>query len=148
MLRQAVVLVVVFAAVTHGLQVIQCSNNRPLPDEVIIPGCGSLPCSVPNQSDFNFSVRFAPTFPTSSLTVDVRASLLGLFLPYEVPEHLRNGCNNINTSCPLAAGQSVTLTGNAPVEAPLTGVTVTMEFEITGDGGQVATCFAATVTLT
>ncbi|XP_053671887.1 uncharacterized protein LOC128722090 [Anopheles nili] len=148
MFKSIVAVVLLFSAVAQGLEVIQCSNNRPTPQEVIIPGCSSLPCSVPNQSDFNFSVRFAPTFPTNSLTVDVRASLLGLFLPYEVPESLRNGCNNINTSCPLTAGQSVTLTGNAPVEAPLTGVTVTMEFEITGDGGQVAVCFAATVTLT
>uniref|UniRef100_A0A182XW59 MD-2-related lipid-recognition domain-containing protein n=1 Tax=Anopheles stephensi TaxID=30069 RepID=A0A182XW59_ANOST len=145
MFKQVVAVVLLFSAVVQGLQTIQCSNNRPGPQEVIIPGCSSLPCSVPNQSDFNFSVRFAPTFPTNTLTVDVRASLLGLFLPYEVPEHLRNGCNNINQSCPLSAGQSVTLTGNAPVEAPLTGVTVTMEFEITGDGGQVAVCFAATM---
>uniref|UniRef100_A0A182JJH2 MD-2-related lipid-recognition domain-containing protein n=1 Tax=Anopheles atroparvus TaxID=41427 RepID=A0A182JJH2_ANOAO len=147
MLKQTVALVLVFSAVAQGLQVLQCSNNRPAPQEVVIPGCTNLPCPVPNQSDFNFSVRFAPSFPTNSLTVDVRASLLGLFLPYEVPDHLRNGCNNIDTSCPLTAGQSVTLSGNAPVEAPLTGVTVTMEFEITGDGGQVAVCFAATVTI-
>uniref|UniRef100_A0A182KBS6 MD-2-related lipid-recognition domain-containing protein n=1 Tax=Anopheles christyi TaxID=43041 RepID=A0A182KBS6_9DIPT len=143
MFKQIVAVVLLFGAVAQGLEIIQCSNNRPTPQEVTVPGCASLPCSVPNQSDFNFSVRFAPTFPTNTLTVDVRASLLGLFLPYEVPEHLRNGCNNINTSCPLPAGQSVTLTGNAPVEAPLTGVTVTMEFEITGDGGQVAVCFIA-----
>ncbi|XP_058117074.1 mite group 2 allergen Lep d 2-like [Anopheles ziemanni] len=147
MMKQVAALVLVFSAVAQGLQVLQCSDNRPGPQEVIIPGCSNLPCQVPNRSDFNFSVRFAPTFPTSSLTVDVRASLLGLFLPYEVPENLRNGCNNIDTSCPLTAGQSVTLTGNAPVEAPLTGVTVTMEFEIVGDGGQVAVCFAATVTI-
>uniref|UniRef100_A0A182PSP0 MD-2-related lipid-recognition domain-containing protein n=1 Tax=Anopheles epiroticus TaxID=199890 RepID=A0A182PSP0_9DIPT len=145
MFKQIVAVVLLFGAVAQGLEIIQCSNNRPTPQEVTVPGCNSLPCSVPNQSDFNFSVRFAPTFPTSTLTVDVRASLLGLFLPYEVPDHLRNGCNNINASCPLVAGQSVTLTGTAPVEAPLTGVTVTMEFEITGDGGQVAVCFAATM---
>ncbi|XP_058060255.1 NPC intracellular cholesterol transporter 2-like [Anopheles bellator] len=149
MFRQIVALVlVVLVARAHGLTTLQCSDNRPGPQEVIIPGCSVLPCTVPNQSNFNFSVRFAPTFSTNTLTVDATATLHGLFLPYELPAHLRNGCNHIDTSCPLASGQTVTLSAAAPVEAPLTGVTVRMEFEITGDGGQVAVCFAATVTLT
>ncbi|XP_055588063.1 uncharacterized protein LOC129740418 [Uranotaenia lowii] len=122
-------------------------DNLPAPTSVVVPGCTVMPCEVPNLTDFSFAVHFASPFATGSLDVDVSARLGDFNLPYFTPDHLRNGCNNINAQCPLAAGQSVVLSGTAPVEAPLTRVTVTMRFEITGDEGRPVACFAADVRL-
>ncbi|EAT38120.1 AAEL009953-PA [Aedes aegypti] len=138
-----ILLVAALCATALGIDVHSCGDDYPHPTQVIVPGCNVMPCEVPNLSDFSFSVRFAPSFPTGTLAVDVSATLGDFNLPYETPDHLRDGCANIDGSCPLAAGQEVTLSGTAPVEAPLTRVTVRLRFEITGDGGQKAVCFAA-----
>ncbi|XP_065074226.1 uncharacterized protein LOC135698264 [Ochlerotatus camptorhynchus] len=134
-------------ATAFAVEVHRCGDDYPHPAQVTVPGCNVMPCEVPNLSDFSFSVRFAQPVPTNTLTVDVTATLGEFNLPYDTPEHLRDGCANIDASCPLAAGQEVTLSGTAPVEAPLTRVTVRMRFEINGDGGQKAVCFAADVRL-
>ncbi|XP_053682143.1 uncharacterized protein LOC128732792 [Sabethes cyaneus] len=143
-------LLIVLAAVLStaiAIDVHSCGDDYPHPLQVTIPGCNVMPCEVPNQSDISFSVRFAPSFATATLAVNVTATLADFNLPYETPEHLRDGCANIDASCPLAAGQEVTLAGTAPVEAPLTRVTVRMRFEIAGDSGQKVVCFAADVRL-
>ncbi|KAL1384635.1 hypothetical protein pipiens_013016 [Culex pipiens pipiens] len=145
MVKLLILLAVLGAAST--LEVHRCGDDYPHPTLVTVPGCNVMPCEVPNLTDFNFSVRFAPPTATNTLTVEASARLGDFNVPYETPEHLRDGCANIDASCPLAAGQEVTLTGTAPVEAPLTRVTVRMRFEITGDGGAKATCFAADVRL-
>ncbi|XP_062540100.1 mite group 2 allergen-like Ixo r 2 [Armigeres subalbatus] len=144
---KVLILVAALIATAQAIVVHSCGDGYPNPTQVIVPGCSVMPCDVPNLTDFSFSVRFASPFPTNTLDVDVTATLGGFNLPYETPEHLRDGCANIDGSCPLAAGQEVTLTGTAPVEAPLVNVTVRLRFEITGDGGQPAVCFAADVRL-
>uniref|UniRef100_A0A023EF43 Putative niemann-pick type c2 n=1 Tax=Aedes albopictus TaxID=7160 RepID=A0A023EF43_AEDAL len=144
---KSLILVAALLATALGLEVHRCGDDYPHPTQVTVPGCNVMPCEVPNLSDFSFSVAFAPPFATNTLAVDVTATLGDFNLPYEMPDQLRDGCANIDASCPLAAGQQVTLSGTAPVEAPITRVTVTMRFEVTGDGGQKAMCFAADVRL-
>ncbi|XP_058812964.1 uncharacterized protein LOC131677259 [Topomyia yanbarensis] len=146
-MRSILSVLVIFVATTVSVEVHRCGEGFPHPLQVTIPGCNVMPCEVPNLTDISFGVRFAPPFPTSMLAVNVTATLGEFNLPYETPEHLRDGCANIDASCPLASGQQVILTGTAPVEAPLTRVTVRMRFEIGGDGGQSAVCFAADVRL-
>ncbi|XP_058452084.1 uncharacterized protein LOC131430839 [Malaya genurostris] len=140
-------LLVIAVTTAQAIDVHQCGGEFQSPIRVTIPGCDVMPCEIPNQTDMSFEVLFAPSFPTSTLAVNVTATLGDFNLPYETPDHLRNGCDNIDASCPLVTGQEVTLKGTAPVEAPLTNVTVRMRFEIDGDDDRSVICFAADVRL-
>ncbi|XP_055616772.1 uncharacterized protein LOC129762490 [Toxorhynchites rutilus septentrionalis] len=144
---KAIFLLSFLATAVIAVEVHRCGDAYPHPTAVVIPGCNAMPCPVPNNSDFSFAVEFESSIATNSLAVNVTASLGPFNLPYDTPEHLRDGCANIDANCPLTAGQRVTMRGTAPVEAPIIGVTVRMRFEITGDSAQKVVCFAADVRL-
>lgn len=71
---------------------------------------------------------------TQKLRAHARAFLEGYQLPYDVPKEDLNACEFLkNATCPLQKGVIVHYELIAPVDAPVTGPTVDMEFELIGD---------------
>lgn len=102
--------------------------------------------------NIHFAVRLAAnkTFclaeETKKLRAHARAYLENLLLPYDVPKEDLNACNFLkNATCPLQKGEIVHYELIAPVDAPMPGPTVDMEFELIADNEKTVFCLRCKV---
>lgn len=66
-----------------------------------------------------------------------------------MPKEDLDACNFLkNASCPLQQGEIVHYELIAPVDAPIAGPTVDLEFELIGDNGKVVFCLKCKVRIT
>lgn len=69
-----------------------------------------------------------------------------IILPYDVPKSRQDACKYIkNANCPLEIGQKVHYELVAPVDAPVTGPIVELQFELKDDSGKDVFCLKAKV---
>lgn len=65
-----------------------------------------------------------------------------LQIPFTLSEHDRNACNGLqNTQCPIEAGTTLVYALGMPVEAPIVGVTVDLQFHLADDRGNRVVCY-------
>lgn len=142
-------------------------GKRPLPLNVFVEGCEKEPCDVTNKRNihfgidflvgmccivylldvvFNFFYHYLKERPTETLTAAATAFLDDIVLPYEVPKNRQDACKFLkNAQCPLTAGMQVHYELVAPVDAPITGPTVDLQFELKDDTGKDVFCIKAKV---
>lgn len=85
---------------------------------------------------------------TTTLTATAKAFLEDILLPYDVPKNRRDACKHLkNAECPLTEGQQVHYELVAPVDAPMAGPTVDLQFELVDDSGKDVFCLKAKVTI-
>lgn len=83
---------------------------------------------------------------TENLRAHARAFLEGVLLPYDVPKEDLDACKFLkNASCPLQKGEIVHYELIAPVDAPMAGPTVDLEFELIGDNSKIVFCLRCKV---
>lgn len=85
--------------------------------------------------------------PTETLTAAATAFLDDIVLPYEVPKNRQDACKFLKNGqqCPLETGTHVHYELVAPVDAPITGPTVDLQFELKDDTGKDVFCIRAKV---
>lgn len=83
---------------------------------------------------------------TKKLRAHAKAFLDGVALPYDVPNEDLNACNFLkNATCPLQKGEIVHYELIVPVDAPVTGPTVELEFELIADNDKIVFCLKCKV---
>ena len=117
-----------------------------MPKSVTVDGCDKLPCDIRNATDFSFDMVFDSGVTSNTLEAFVIARLIGINVGYELPEESKNGCQFItNGKCPVTKGQEIKYSMGVPVEAPKTGVVVSLELRLLADNKKdMAVCFIAT----
>ncbi|XP_055697253.1 uncharacterized protein LOC129798240 [Phlebotomus papatasi] len=120
-----------------------CPNNVPLPLDVYVYGCEQLPCHVHNGEIVYFEMDFLVRNSTVTITPGVSIVLGPLEIPYELPEEYLIGCNSLigDISCPLFANDVARYGLGMKVEAPVSGVTVNLEFWLEDDWGHRIVCY-------
>jgi hypothetical protein len=121
-----------------------------MPKSVTVDGCNALPCEIRNGTDFFFDSIFDSGVSSNTLEAFVIARLAGINVGYELPEESRDGCQFIkNGKCPVTKGQEINYSMGVPVDAPKTGVVVSLEFRLIADNKKdLALCFIATARIT
>lgn len=72
----------------------------------------------------------------------MRATALGVTVPYPLGDALHNGCADlIQSSCPINAGERVTYNFNFPMEANYPLIQVIVELTLTEPNGVGVSCF-------
>lgn len=85
---------------------------------------------------------------TEKLRAHAEAFLDNVQLPYDVPKDDLDACKFLkNAECPLKKGQQVHYELIAPVDAPITGPTVDLKFELKDDHDNSVFCLRAKVTI-
>jgi ML domain len=116
-------------------------NGAPMPTKVTVPNCDEAPCKIVNKQSFDFTMEFVAAFPAKKLTNQVNAFVMGINTGYKLPDKSLNACSGIQ--CPLLGGESLGYGLSVPVQAPMTGVTVTIEYTLLADDKKVMLCFRA-----
>ncbi|KAG4076398.1 hypothetical protein HA402_005841 [Bradysia odoriphaga] len=133
----------------YALEVRSCSSKKPLPLSVEVDGCNKEPCKVINKSNIHFAINFEVPEETEKLRAHAKAFLEGVLLPYDVPKEDLDACKFLkNATCPLQKGEIVHYELIAPVNAPMAGPTVDLEFELIGDDDKIAFCVRCKVRIT
>ncbi|XP_053685505.1 NPC intracellular cholesterol transporter 2 homolog a-like [Sabethes cyaneus] len=124
----------------------QCPNGASLPATVDINGCTGTPCPIQNNSPIlAHGWDIVSHVDTPTLTAYISVRLLGLEIPFPMPEELIDACQAGTPpgTCPLSVGQSFDYTLDHPgMELPVVGATVQVEVGLTAADGTDVTCVA------
>ncbi|XP_055676915.1 uncharacterized protein LOC129786089 [Lutzomyia longipalpis] len=120
-----------------------CPNNVPLPLDVYVYGCDSLPCWVHNGDIVYFEMDFRVERFTQTLKPGVSLILGPLQIPFEIPPEDQDACGGLIgiVRCPLYQDDIARYGLGMKVEAPVSGVTVNLEFWLEDDWGQRVVCY-------
>lgn len=87
-------------------------------------------------------MTFTPTTSIQALIPRVRATILGLTVPYDLPADQQAACNNLgDASCPLSAGQEITWNVVMPITEVYPPIGVNVEMSLMNEAGQIVACF-------
>ncbi|XP_058812956.1 NPC intracellular cholesterol transporter 2-like [Topomyia yanbarensis] len=146
MYKLILVAVLLTAMVLAQTPVRQCPNGAPLPATVKINDCTVSPCDLVNNAPIlAHGWNIVSPVDTVSLTAYISVHLLGLEIPFPIPEELVNACENgvASGTCPVSVGQSFNYTLDHPgMEMPVVGVTVQIQVGLTAANGAAVTCVA------
>lgn len=155
-----VVFFLISSELAFALEVRTCSSKKSLPLSIDVDGCQKEPCKAVNKKTIHFAINFEvcklhPAYfhcitilynffsaeEIQKLRAHARAFLEGVQLPYEVPKEDFDACKFLkNATCPLQKGEIVHYELIVPVNAPVTGPTVDMEFELIADNEIIIFC--------
>lgn len=148
MFKLLVVIVAVLPAIFARTPVRQCAGNLPLPDEVFFGDldnpCLAAPCNVVRSSGRGVTyVRFTTRNAASSILPRVRATVLGININQDLPDHIaRDPCSILTEgACPLSAGQRAAYRLELPVESSTPLVSSDTEITLFGDNNEVIFCY-------
>lgn len=118
----------IFAVECARVNVRQCSPNVPTPNWVESDLCTTERCTMFRGQTFVARVNFVPGATFQTLTTDIKANVLGINFPVDVPEGYENICQFLeNASCPVTADGNYISQVRAPVGAAfpaISGITV------------------------
>ncbi|XP_055522451.1 NPC intracellular cholesterol transporter 2 homolog a-like [Wyeomyia smithii] len=124
----------------------QCPNGAGLPATVDINGCTGSPCPIQNNAPIvAHGWDIVSPVDTATLTAYISVRLLGLEVPFPIPEELVDACEAGTPpgTCPVSAGDVFDYTLDHPgMELPVAGVTVQVEVGLTAADGSAVTCVA------
>ncbi|GAB0087615.1 hypothetical protein DMENIID0001_019440 [Sergentomyia squamirostris] len=120
-----------------------CPNNVPLPLDVYVYGCDRLPCHVHNGDIVYFEMDFLVHRFTDQLHPRVSIILGPLQIPFEIPPEDQIGCNSIigTVHCPLFPNDVARYGLGMKVEAPVSGVTINLQFSLEDIWNQTVVCY-------
>lgn len=85
-------------------------------------------------------MNFPPAFEVTAFSPDVQAGVLGMYIPYALPEDMAIGCDHLESSrCPLQEGEFGIYNFEFPVGASYPTITVDIELSLKS-GDEVITC--------
>ena len=91
---------------------------------------------------------FEVDFDIKELTPSVRATVLGLTIPYPLPSDLTRGCEHLtDAECPVPAKTRSTYNFRFPINSSIPTVGVTVELTLTAQDNQVVSCFRVAVNI-
>ncbi|XP_055529608.1 NPC intracellular cholesterol transporter 2-like [Wyeomyia smithii] len=119
-----------------------CGGLRPFPANVRMENCPAMPCPLVRGSDANMAMEFTALKDASSLHTRVRATALGITVPYELPAERAAACNwLIQSRCPITAGEDLIYHLSMPITAIYPLISVTIEIDLVDDTDQSHGCF-------
>ncbi|KAH8337177.1 hypothetical protein KR059_002382 [Drosophila kikkawai] len=162
MLRVLLVLSLVLATVS-ATTVKQC-KDKPFPLSVNIQDCEEPPCIVYKGTVAVMEVHFLGSkleplllnthplsfncFPADnnnikSITATTTAKVLGMNLPYDLPEEVSDVCRNLlyGAMCPIDKDEDVTYQFNFYVEPAFPEITADVTVTLNDEDGEPITCF-------
>lgn len=106
----------------------------------------SVLCQLNKLQLSNFTLFSARDSQT--LAANIKIVLGSLVIPFTLTEEDQNACNGlIDASCPVYADKPLRYGLELVVDAPITGVTVELEFFLTDDSGERSMCFRYSQTI-
>ncbi|XP_053698619.1 NPC intracellular cholesterol transporter 2-like [Sabethes cyaneus] len=123
-----------------------CPNGAPLPREVDLNGCTTAPCNIPAGAPIVAHAKgIVSQIATATLTPHISIRLLGLEIPFPIPESLVDACavGTAPGTCPVSVGQEFDYILDYEGDpVPVSGVTVQIEVGLAADNGEDVTCVA------
>ncbi|XP_017035870.1 mite group 2 allergen Gly d 2.02 [Drosophila kikkawai] len=142
MLRVLLVLSLVLATV-RATTVKQC-KDKPFPLSVNIQDCDEPPCIVYKGTVAVMEVHFLGNNNNiKSITATTTAKVLGMNLPYDLPEEVSDVCRNLlyGAMCPIDKDEDVTYQFNFYVEPAFPEITADVTVTLNDEDGEPITCF-------
>ncbi|XP_049305650.1 NPC intracellular cholesterol transporter 2 [Bactrocera dorsalis] len=145
MWKKLILLAYILASVS-ATQVQKCSDNKPFPLAVRVLNCEIPPCDVIKGNVMIFEIDFYVMKYVTKLTTLVKATTLGITVPYELPDDVRDVCSNLmhEAYCPLYATEDVTYLFTFPI-GNYPEISVKVEIYLVDQDQEVATCFVCNI---
>ncbi|XP_058836821.1 NPC intracellular cholesterol transporter 2-like [Topomyia yanbarensis] len=119
-----------------------CSEGRPVPQEVRVDNCPSVPCELPRGADANMEMDFQAPFDATTLTTRIMATALGVTGPFELPADRARACDwLIGSQCPVSQGEDVTYNLQMPVLRIYPRISLTIEVSLVDEEQRTHACF-------
>ncbi|XP_034661639.1 mite group 2 allergen Lep d 2 [Drosophila subobscura] len=131
------------AAAANATNVKQC-KDKPFPLQVKVHGCDEPPCVVYKGSSAIMEVQFLGNNNNiQHITAKTTAKVLGMNLPYELPDEVSNVCRNLmyGAMCPIDRGEDVTYQFNFYVDPSFPEITADVTVTLDDAQGEAITCF-------
>ncbi|KZC06503.1 Epididymal secretory protein E1 [Dufourea novaeangliae] len=104
----------------------------PIPKNVNIIGCNTLPCNFKRGSFAEAAIAFTVADNTKTLRPVVDVQLGNTNIKYPLPE--QNACKNlVDGQCPLDKGEVVTYKLKMPIEKIYPKISLTIQLTLVGD---------------
>ncbi|KAH8337176.1 NPC intracellular cholesterol transporter 2-like [Drosophila kikkawai] len=142
MLRIVSVLALILATVS-ATNVKQC-KDKPFPLAVRVADCEEPPCVVYKGTYAIMEVHFLGNNNNiKSITTTTTARVLGMNLPYDLPEEVSDVCRNLlyGAMCPIDKDEDVTYQFNFYVEPVFPEITADVTVTLNDVNGEPITCF-------
>ncbi|XP_055907800.1 uncharacterized protein LOC129942764 [Eupeodes corollae] len=136
MFRSVILCFAIFAVSISATNVRRCTKNRPFPLSVIIEGCDIMPCEAIKGNVAVMTATFVGTHDgIKAITTQAKASVVGLTVPYILPEDVANVCANLmdGATCPINEGDVVTYSFKFPIDHSEPELSVKMETSFVED---------------
>ncbi|XP_055847999.1 NPC intracellular cholesterol transporter 2-like [Episyrphus balteatus] len=145
--RLLVLSTLICSAFGAGTAVKKCSGNKPFPLEVRVLNCDVPPCNVVKGQDMEFEIDFVVFNYTTTMKTLVRATTIGLTVPYELPDDVSNVCKNLKYGayCPLYPEEDVTYKFIFPISNVYPEISVKIEISIVDQTKTVVSCFVCDI---
>jgi ML domain len=117
MLKIVLTLALIFAVEGARVTFKACPNGYPTPEWVESDFCTDTKCTLTRGQTFTSRVSFTPREQFGSLIVGMKATLLGLPFPVDIPAGYENACNFLEggASCPVQANTNYIWAMQAPI---------------------------------
>ncbi|KAM7361977.1 Niemann-Pick type C-2d [Cochliomyia hominivorax] len=126
----------------QSTEVKKCSDNKPFPLDVRVKGCDVPPCDIVKGTSVEFEIDFVKKIITKATTL-VKAKTLGITVPYDLPENVRDVCSNLmhEAYCPLYTTEDVTYLFLFPIASSYPEISVNVEIYLVDQDEDLVTCF-------
>ncbi|XP_020814014.1 protein NPC2 homolog [Drosophila serrata] len=139
-----IILVLALALVTVSATNVKQCKDKPFPLSVNIQDCEEPPCVVYKGTIAVMEVHFLGNNNNiKSITATTTAKVLGMNLPYDLPEEVSNVCINLlyGAMCPIDKGEDVTYQFNFYVEPAFPEITADVTVTLNDEDGEPISCF-------
>uniref|UniRef100_A0A1A9X415 MD-2-related lipid-recognition domain-containing protein n=1 Tax=Glossina brevipalpis TaxID=37001 RepID=A0A1A9X415_9MUSC len=148
MLKYLFVLLPLLWSYIMATNVTHCHNGAPLPLSVNIEGCDEPPCDVFKNETAIMRIHFVSTKNNiRSLTTQVKAKVIGLTVPYPLPDKVADVCSNLmyGAICPIYKTEDVVYQFNFFVENIFPEILVSVDISLVDDSHEPITCFTCDI---
>ncbi|XP_065086061.1 NPC intracellular cholesterol transporter 2-like [Ochlerotatus camptorhynchus] len=119
-----------------------CAGARPIPRELRIRNCPSLPCLLARGTDAKMAIDFTSVQEATTLRAAVTATALGVTAPYELPADRAAACNwLVQSRCPTSPGEELIYHLSMPITPIYPLVSVTIQMDLVDQTQQSHGCF-------
>ncbi|TMW47358.1 hypothetical protein DOY81_007563 [Sarcophaga bullata] len=142
------ILITLVVAIATTTNVKKCTNGEPFPLSVNIEGCDEPPCTVIKGTTAIMYVHILGNKDnTQTLSTKVRATALGLTVPYELPDEVADVCSNLlyDATCPIYETEDVVYQFNFYIDTYYPEIPVTVEVSINDENDEPVACFICNV---
>uniref|UniRef100_T1DFE1 Putative ml domain protein n=2 Tax=Anopheles aquasalis TaxID=42839 RepID=T1DFE1_ANOAQ len=139
---RALLLIALVPALAYANVTRPCTENRPVPTNVVIEGCTAPPCDLIRGQNVIAYIDFTTDRAVAEMTTVPTATALGVTAPYPLPGNFADTCQWLEgTSCPLSPNEDVTYRLTIPVLSIYPLVSLSIEIDIIDENGASVTCF-------